>query len=117
VGLAVDAGATSEAAAACGTAVGLLDELFPAVLAALRHDDDAAAMTVVPFLQVSILTCSEHARRLQCSRSGTDGNLMNTKKMPPDCMSGWDGPLRQNCKPRFCASQLCCACLKCLARR
>ena len=54
MGLAVDAGATSEAAAACGTAVGLLDELFPAVLAALRHDDDAAAMTVVPFLQVSL---------------------------------------------------------------
>ncbi len=62
VGLAVDAGATSEAAAACGTAVGLLDELFPAVLAALRHDDDAAAMTVVPFLQVSD---SDHSKLWQ----------------------------------------------------
>ena len=57
VGLAVDASATSEAAAACSTAIGLLDELFPAVLAALRHDDDAAAMTVVPFLQVTAASC------------------------------------------------------------
>ena len=53
VGLTVDAGATSEAAAACELAARLLDELFPAVLAALRHDDDAAAMSIVPFLQVA----------------------------------------------------------------
>ena len=53
VGLSVNADASSEAGAACGIAAQLLDELFPAVLAALRHDDDAAAMSVVPFLQVS----------------------------------------------------------------
>ena len=52
VGLTVDPGATSEAAAACDLAAQLLNELFPAVLAALRHEDDAAAMSVVPFLQV-----------------------------------------------------------------
>ena len=53
MGLSVNADASSEAGAACDIAARLLDELFPSVLAALRHDDDAAAMSVVPFLQAS----------------------------------------------------------------
>ncbi len=56
VGLSVNADASSEASAACDIAARLLDELFPAVLTALRHDDDAAAMSVIPFLQVSEAT-------------------------------------------------------------
>lgn len=50
VGLAVDAEASADASAACAGASGMLDALFPAVLAALRAGHDEVAAAVVPFL-------------------------------------------------------------------
>lgn len=50
VGLAVDEEASSEAGAVCAAAAGLLDQLFPAVLAALRTGNDEIAAAAVPFL-------------------------------------------------------------------
>ena len=50
VGLAVDAEASKEAAAACDAAQRLLDDLFPAVLATLSSPVEGVPMTILPFL-------------------------------------------------------------------
>eukprot|EP00951_Prasinocladus_malaysianus_P013380 scaffold101011_cov35-Prasinocladus_malaysianus.AAC.1 len=50
VGLAVDPEAMAEAQEATSSALGLLSDLFPAVISALHSQTDAVAMAMVPFL-------------------------------------------------------------------
>lgn len=63
VGLLISADASNDASAACETASQLLNELFPAVLAALRHPDEAAAMAVVPFLHAYVAKLKTSLKR------------------------------------------------------
>lgn len=71
VGLAVDAEASSDAAAACSGASALLDALFPAVLAALRAGHDEVAAAVVPFLLAYIARLRALQKRAPGGGSGS----------------------------------------------
>ncbi|KAL3158478.1 hypothetical protein ABBQ38_010710 [Trebouxia sp. C0009 RCD-2024] len=50
VGVSMDEEAVQEATATCQAADKIIQDLLPAVLAALRHSEDEVAMAVVPFL-------------------------------------------------------------------
>lgn len=63
VGLVVAADATAEAQSTCEMGSRLLNELFPAVLAALRHPDEGAAMAVLPFLHAYVAKLKTSLKR------------------------------------------------------
>lgn len=78
VGLTVDPEAMQEARDATNAALGLLSELFPAVISALHSNVDGVAMATVPFL------------------------LAYMQRIKRCCLPHWQGPLAPSRMPRFC---------------
>lgn len=103
VGLAVDEEAASEAGAACSAACSLLDQLFPAVLAALRTGHDEIAAAGVPFL----LSYVTRLKAVQVRRAWGEtraGGLAGWDGWAVVCLLEWSHPAWPMCSVTTCVS-------------
>lgn len=84
VGLAVDPEAVKEAQEATGAALGLLSDLFPAIISVLHGSIDACSMLMAPFLSAYI----QRLKRFDPIFTQCLSRLLRFKLLPPGMCMG-----------------------------